>query len=145
VRSSAFPAAAAEFLGANGTVTIEHIGENQVPLGQTVTVVGTSTVSPDLVIRIFGPNLPAEGVSPANFKGSPGEGVPVAVGNNSRWTYTWYTSWVRASIPFTAVYTIRASDAANPGIFAEVPIKIVKPDMATLEPPGHHTQGLCHD
>jgi hypothetical protein len=131
----ALPSAAADFTGAGGTIVIEHIGESEIFPGQTITVLGSSNVSPNLIIKILGPGLPDEGVSPLNFKGTPGEGVTVPVDNNMRWSFTWYTSAVKDSFPYTARYTIRAMDALFPNIYADFGIFIQKPDMSVTITP----------
>jgi hypothetical protein len=129
------PGASADFVGQTGTITIEHIGEDRIVVGRDIPVLGTSTVSPNLVIKILGPGLPADGVSPVDLAGTPGKGVSVTAGSDSKWSYVWRTSGVQGGVLSTARYTIRAADATYPGIYADTSVFITKPDMAiTVNP-----------
>ena len=125
----------AAFSGQNGTITLELIGENQINPGDNVMLKGFSNVSPNLVISVLGPGLPAAGVSPANLSAAPGTGVPVSVRDDNSWVFTWNTSWVKDTLPYTGKYTIRAWDAEYPDVHKDLFIYITKVYMTLTVTP----------
>lgn len=125
--TAAVPAVSAAFVGENGTIVIEHIGENQVTWGDAISLTGTSTVSDTLSLKLMGPGLPSDGVSILNLSDSTGQLVPV--GSDSSWIYIWRTSWTTGTLPSTGKYTIRAVDAIYPDKYADFSIYFTKPEM----------------
>ncbi|MEN6609951.1 MAG: hypothetical protein ABFC24_03845 [Methanoregulaceae archaeon] len=121
------PCVSGAFSGQNGTITIGHIGENQLTWGDSLSLSGTSNVSANLILRLMGPGLPSDGVSLLNLNDTTGQ--PVSVGSDFSWTYIWRTSWTTGTIPTTGKYTIRASDVTYPDVYADFPLHFTLPAM----------------
>ena len=77
-------------VAADGTVTVGYRGSGGAYLGDTIVFDGRNTAGNVTLLRITGPNLPAEGVPVNDLNGPAGTGTPVTVNPDGTWKFAWY-------------------------------------------------------
>jgi hypothetical protein len=68
-----------------GSVTISYRGYGGYYIGDIITFDGRDTVGNTTLVKITGPNLPADGVPLYDLNGIPGSGNTVSVTRDSTW------------------------------------------------------------
>ncbi len=126
----------------NGAITIAYRGSGGGYIGDNVVFDGRNTYGNTILIRITGPGLPAEGVSPTNLNGGAGTATPVSVDQYGTWKFVWYASAVPGINRLqTARYTFTATDSLDPGKSATTPYMLKKRDYSIKASPDPVTVG----
>jgi hypothetical protein len=113
-----------------GSVTISYRGYGGYYIGDIITFDGRDTVGNTTLVKITGPNLPADGVPLYDLNGIPGSGNTVSVTRDSTWKFIWYSANVAGIEKIvTARYTITAMDLSNPEKTATTSILLKKPEF----------------
>jgi hypothetical protein len=114
----------------NGTITIAYRGSGGSYIGDTIVFDGYNTFGNTTLIKITGPGLPSDGVSPNNLNGPAGTTISAGVDQYGMWKYVWYASNVPGLEKLqTARYTFTAMDAANPGKSTTTSLMLKKPEF----------------
>lgn len=120
----------------DGSVSVTYRGAGGYYLGDTIHFDGKNTLGNTTVIKITGPDLPAEGVPPFNLSGTAGTGNSAEVDNTGSWFFYWDTSRVAGADKFyTARYTFTVFDSNHPDVTASTSVMLKKPEFyATVVP-----------
>jgi len=119
-----FPATAAA-----GTVTIAYRFAGGNYIGDTIILDGLNTAGNMTVVKITGPNLPAEGVPLYDLDGIPGSGNTFPVDSRNLWVCSWDMSRIDTSKLQTARYTFTAWDKADPQVTATTSLVLKRPEF----------------
>jgi hypothetical protein len=126
----ALPATAAE-----GMVTIAYRGSGGSYIGDTIVFDGLNTAGNMTVIKVTGPDLPAEGVPLYDLSGTPGSGNTVKVDLRNQWVFPWDMSRINGSKLQTARYTFTAWDLEKSGITATTSLVLKRPEFYLMAKP----------
>jgi hypothetical protein len=113
---------------APNTVTIAYRGSGGSYIGDTIIFDGLNTAGNTTVVKISGPNLPAEGVPLYDLNGVPGSGNTVPVDSRTQWVYAWDMSRIDTSRLQTARYFFTAWDKADPQVTATTSLVLKRPE-----------------
>jgi hypothetical protein len=119
------------------SVTIAYRGAGGNYIGDVVVFDGRNTAGNTTIIRLSGPDLPAEGVPLYNLNGESGSGTPVVVNPDGTWKLVWYSeNIVGIEKMQTARYIFTACDKDNPHLCGTTSVLMKKPVFFITVTPG---------
>jgi len=126
----------------NGTISISYRGSGAGYVGDTFIIDGLDTIGNTTILSVTGTGLPREGVPANNLNGVPGAGVPVAVGGDGRWQFSWYTATVPGAEKLVSGrYTFTARDGQDPSRTSVVVLQLRKPEYTVSVSPNPSRYG----
>jgi hypothetical protein len=119
------------------SVTIAYRGAGGNYIGDVVVFDGKNTAGNTTIVRLSGPDLPAEGVPLYNLNGESGSGTPVTVNPDGTWKLVWYSeNIVGIEKMQTARYIFTACDKDNPHLCGTTSVLMKKPVFFITVTPG---------
>lgn len=129
-------------LAADERFTITYRGAGGYYVGDTIIFDGINKAGNLTLLKITGPDLPAEGVPVYDLDGAAGTGNPVEVNSDGTWRFAWYTSSIKNLDKMqTARYKIIAFDSKDPTATATISVMMKKPDFYVVASPSVMEKG----
>jgi hypothetical protein len=127
---------------ADGTISIAYRGSGGSYLGDAIIFDGYNSVGNATLLKITGPDLPAEGVPVYDMNGQPGAGNTVMSNDDGTWKFVWYTGTIKGLEKLqTARYYITAFDLSDPAKSATASILLKRPEFYVQADPDTATFG----